>query len=119
MVDATHKSLRERVDQEIGNSGSTITDRVVSHFVDTEVKRRADLIVSGINLLRQAELDHRKIKPDQTMYDAEGTVVHEGFSKGKLDEKKKHAERIEKIQKAIDQAIGGDLSKLDELVKKG
>lgn len=124
MADSAVQSLRARVDETIANASSTIQDRVYSHYVDAEIERRSQVIVSGINALREVETDLRKIdRPDQTLFDAAGQPAQALYSKNRLDEVKKGKERLAKIVGALDKAIETNepdaYNKLTDVVKKG
>jgi len=123
MVDSAVQSLRDAVDEAIAKSGQTVVDRVKGHYVDTEIKRRADMLVAGVNLLREADLDLRKIdKPDVNHFSADGSAVNSFYTKGTLDKVKKAKERIERLTKALDAVLGShsadSYKKLDETMKK-
>ncbi len=123
MVDSAIQSLRDAIDEAISKSGQTVVDRVKDHYVDAEIKRRAEMLVAGRNLLREAELDVRKIdKPDVNHFSADGATVNSFYTKGALDKVKKAKERVERLTKALDAVLGShsseDYKKLDEAMKK-
>ena len=115
------QALRKRIEEQIASSGETLQNQVVTTLVDQELIRRCALVVAGIVKIRQLELDLRKVnKPDNEAFDAEGKVVHQTYSKGKLEEIKKAKEKIETWDRAINNAIGkADYKRLEELVSKG
>ena len=112
--------LRERIEKLV-NDGARINDRVAEKLSQVEIERRADLIANGIATLDRAKTDLRKVeKPDNQMFNLDGTPVPGGYSKQKLDEIKKAKDRIESLEGALDKAIGSaDFKKLGELLGKG
>jgi hypothetical protein len=101
------QSLRNRVDEAITKSGGEVVEQVHTIFVQAEINRRADLIVKGINTLREAEADLKKInRADHILYDAEGQPTPGFYSKGRIDEIKKARGHIDKIEAALNKCIG-------------
>lgn len=123
MDQCTVQSLRDAVDAAIAKSGETIVGRVTGHYVDAEIDRRAKLIVAGVEAVRAAELDVKKVdKPDIVHMNAEGAVAAEHYSKGKFEEVKKVKERLERLTTALNNALAAHTpdtyKKLDETIKK-
>lgn len=117
------RTLQSAITEAISKAGTDVVARAQSAFVDAEIKRRADLIVAGVNLVRQADLEIRKIKPDQTGYDSTGKVIREEFSKAKFEETKKLRDSAKRIEDAVNNALTENspdaYNKLDEVIKKG
>ena len=124
MADSPVLTLRESVDAAIAAAGSTIIDRVKGHYVDAEIDRRGKLLIAGVDAIRQAELDLRKVdKPDVVHLAADGNVAAQHYTKSKLDEIKKTRERYDRLNTALSAALTDNLAdsykKLDEAIKKG
>lgn len=123
MADSAVQSLRDRIDEQIAAAHPRIQDHVLSQFVDAEILRRAQILASGINTLRELEADQKKVdRPDNTLYTADGTVAQSQYTKGRLDEIKKVKDKVTKLQTALDKAIesnaADDYKKLEEAIKK-
>jgi hypothetical protein len=128
MADGGVGTLRERVEQAIAGSGDTVVARVVDSFVDTEVKRRADILTAAVNTHRQMKADLNKIKPDHKLVTEDGTVVQEAYTPGKQKERAGHIEKMDKLDTAVATAVAshtGDAKaqadayqKLEEAIKK-
>jgi len=98
-------SIREKIAETIVNAAASVEDKVVDVFVDREVAKRSEALVKVIDKINDAENSLKKIRPDQISYNEKGEKVQESFSKGKLDEKNKLHQQIDKIMKAITKAL--------------
>lgn len=116
---ATAVTLRDTVATEISTIAPAVADRVVKHFVDTEVSRRTDLIVKGMDTLHQLNNDLRKInKPDVNTFNGDGSPAYSSFTKPRLDEVNKLIDRIAKLTKSIDAALNGQVNDLKAFLDK-
>jgi Skp family chaperone for outer membrane proteins len=122
MADSGVQTLRARIEAVIETSGDNVVAKVVGAAVDTEIKRRADLLTAGVNAMRQLETDLRKIQPDHKMVNADGTVLSEGFTVGKQKELAAHKDKMARLDQAIttvlDKHDADSYSKLDQAIKK-
>ena len=107
--------VREIVAERMKTLSTTVEEEVISTMVEREVDKRSALIVKGLDLLTDAEKVRNKIKPDLVGFAVDGKVTSESYSKSKLDELNKINSRIEKLTKAINKAIEGDLNDLTNL----
>jgi hypothetical protein len=98
-------SLRETVAQRIKEVGPDVEQKVVDILVDRVLKERVNLITKGFDKLSQAERDLKKIKPDNVTYNEDGSVRDEGYSKSKVEERKKAKQRIEALRGALEKAL--------------
>jgi hypothetical protein len=116
----TAQTLRETVAAQVAAISPAVEEKVVAHFVTAETKKRADAIVKGMDDLTAAQKDRAKIaKPDAVNYNADRTVASETYTKPRLDEIDKIDKRIDKLTKALDKAIAGDMGDLLNLGKGG
>jgi hypothetical protein len=112
------KTITDKVAEQITTISPAVNESVVNFLVNKEVDKRSSAIIQGIDKYNGLKNDLRKVKPDQVLFAEDGKEVSSGYSKAKLEERKKLIEQIEKLEKALDQAIGGgDMSKLYDLVK--
>lgn len=104
------------VTDRIRNSGAAVREQVVTALVDKEINDRAGLIQKVLDMRKAAELDLRKAsKADIETFDAEGKQSL-AFSKDQVKARKDAQEKLDKIDKALDKALGdNDFSKLKEL----
>lgn len=123
VAESTLQSLRDAIDQQIAGSGPTVRERVIEQFVETERERRAKILVSGVNTLREAEADLNKINRGNVVhYDEAGKPLPAVFTKDHLTKIKKARERITKLEFALlkalsDAATTDDFAKLEKAVK--
>lgn len=118
-TNTTATSLRDAVAAEVNQISPQVHDRVKQHFVDTEINRRVDLVVKGMDTLHQLNTDLRKInKPDVNTFNGDGTPAASSFTKPRLDEINKLNERINKLTRAIDAALNGQVNDLKTFLDK-
>lgn len=119
VVTLANRTVTSLVAQRIADSSPVVQGRVVDVLVEKELQKRSDAVVKGLEKLKEAEKDLYKIKPDVCSYNADGSTLSEGWSKPKLEEKKKAEEYVAKITSAIEKALADkpDFTKLYELIK--
>jgi len=102
-------SVQIVVADEIQNSGEKVKSIVVDTLVDSEIKRRTDALLAGISKLNALKKDLAKIdKADGETFiqDQGGNMLsQQTWSKGRLEEIKKAKEGVEKLDKAIADAL--------------
>lgn len=109
----TTTTLREAVATQIAALSPTVEQAVIDALVTAETQKRADAIVKGIETLNGFQKELAKInKPDQVSYNADRTVSGESYSKDRLDAIEKITKKIDKLTKALDKALGGDMGDL-------
>lgn len=122
MADSALQPLRDRIEQTIAGSGETVVSRVVDAFVETEIKKRADLLTAAVNTMRMLETDAKKIKPDAVYVDATGAPVSANYTPAKQKELVKHTQKITTLDTAIANALtkqdDDSYKKLDSAIKK-
>jgi hypothetical protein len=103
----------------LATSGPTLRDRVKTHLVEEELKRRADLILKGLAKRDEARKALNKIRPDQSAYNGDGKVIpgSESYSKPKVEELKKAREALERIDKALEEALLDEKPNFEKLGK--
>lgn len=112
------KTITSAVAEKLSNISPTVNEKVIDFMVNKEIEKRSDAIVKGIEKLNGLQNDMKKHKPDQIFFDEEGNQTRAEWTKPKLEEKNKLTAQIDKMQKALDSAIGtGDMSKLYDLLK--
>ena len=89
----------------VESQSTSIPQTVRNHYVEIEISARVKLTIAAFDELKTISSNIKKIQPDSVAYDIEGKVVSSGFSKAKLDERKKLIERQEKLEKALESAF--------------
>ncbi len=123
MAERALQSLRDTIDEKIAGSGPAILERVIDTFVEAERDRRAKIIVSGVNALRELESDLNKInRGDVVHYTDTGGVAAQHFTKDRLNAIKKGKDKITKLEFALTKAMSesatsDDIAKLEKAVK--
>lgn len=107
----------KKVSEVISSSNEEVINRVVGVFVEKELSRRVDSLVSAFNSLEEKNKELAKVKPDHVLYDQDGNKTTESYTKDKVDEVKKLKESIKKVETAINAALEGDFSKVFNLPK--
>lgn len=116
----TAATLRETVAAQVAQISPAVMDRVVAHLVAEEERKRADAIVKGVGDLNALQRERNKIaRPDAVTYNADRSVAAESYSKARLDEIEKLDKRIDKLTKALDKALAGDMGDLLNVAKGG
>lgn len=96
-----------------------VEEGVIATLVERERNKRVDSIVVAIgqydNLVREGRAFE---KPDLPVYDSEGNLTSEGFSKQRYEQRTKHKERLAKLEKAINKALEGDLGDLNNFINQ-
>ncbi len=111
-------SLLDEVKDLIAKSGTVVRDRVVSALAEKTIAERVELTKKGLDKFNEARSNFRKInKPDQVFQDATGKKV-ELMSLKQVEEVKKAREACDRIEKALELALGkNDFTKLQEACK--
>lgn len=78
-----------------------IPQTVTDHYVEKEIDARVELTIRAIDTLDDLQKQIKKLRPDQEVYDATGNLVSAGYSKIKLEERKKSIERQDRIEAAL------------------
>lgn len=116
----TAATLKETVAAKIAEIGPRVQDAVVEHFATKEAEKRSNAIIKGMDDLSQIDRELNKVKrPDSITYNADRTVAGETYTKARLDEIEKLERKREKLVKALDKAISGEMGDLYNLAKGG
>lgn len=113
MADTTFTDVLTDVSDTLKTSADgAVLKRVKDAFVERELVKRTDALVKAFDKLTAAKSDLKKIKPDNVLYDEDGNVTQESYSKAKLDERGKAKKQVAKLEEAINAALAGDFSKV-------
>jgi len=97
-----------------------LVNGVATELANKEKSRRVDLLLRAINTLDQLRKNLGKVnRPDVQTFTETGAVASASWSKGRLDEKRKAAEAVQKMEAAISRAVNDkDFEKLENELKK-
>jgi len=98
-------TVAEEVGKRVADGGGELQERVIATLANREMASRESALLEAIGKVEQLRAALRKVKPDQTLYDADGKVAQAYFSKAKADEKKKLEEQLAKLDALIDKAF--------------
>lgn len=115
-------SIAQAIADQIAKCAPATSERVINAMVEREVTKRSDAIVKVLDKLSKAKAESYKIKPDIVSYDEEGKPAVQNWSKDQLEKRKKNAEQILKMERAIDKATDDkkpDMSDVYNLANSG
>jgi hypothetical protein len=118
-MNMTIKTLRETVAEQVAAISPEVETKVVDHFVAAETRKRADAIIKGMDDLAALQKERPRLAKGTTLYNADRTVASETFTQQMLDGLEKHDKKIEKLTRALDKAIAGDMGDLLNIGKGG
>lgn len=108
------ETLTEKVTSAIKDSSKTVQNKVIDVLVEREIEKRSSALVKGIDQLSKLKVEINKIRPDVINYDADGKAIGEGsFSKPTVDKLKQTKEKFNKLERAIQKALGSEESPAD------
>lgn len=111
--------ISQKVAEQLANAAATVTDGVVAVLVEREVNKRVEAVATGVTQLDALIREGRRFdKADVKVMDADGNLTSEGYSPGLIEQRKKHGEKVAKLEKAIEKALNGDLQDLNQLVNQ-
>lgn len=111
-------TINMQVAERIKASAPDVEQRLVDMLVEKEVSRRVEVVGQGVGKANDLEKELRKIdKPDSETFNADGSTATATYTKARLEELKKTREKLDKLNKAIDKALAGDLGDLTNLIK--
>jgi hypothetical protein len=114
-------NIREAVAEKIKNSTSAVTDAAVDIMAQKVIQKRVEQVVAAFTELDNLDRELKKCKPDLISYNDDGSVKDTSWSKGAFEARKKLSDRHDKIEKALEAALGdkGDFNSLASLGGKG
>ena len=98
-------SLKETVAEKIAALGPVVQEAVATELANQVKDKRVKAVLAALSLKDETEKELKKIKPEQT-FDAEGKVASEFFTKANNEARKKAQEKLAKIEKALNDALG-------------
>ena len=114
----TKKDIQESVAARFTKMGPELVEFAITKIVEEEVQKRGkqvtDAFIEHESLMKRY---NRMNRPDVFRKDREGKMIEgsEGYSDERLKELKQVSERMEKIDKALEDAFESKFDRLDNL----
>ena len=111
--------IKEKLAERLLTSGSDVKNNILDTLYNNELKTRTDACLKVLTKIEEKEKELKKLKvSDNNIYDEKGTVVAGGYSKARVDDIKKASEELERLNKALENALeNNDFTKVLELGK--
>ena len=111
--------IKEKLAERLLTSGSDVKNNVLDTLYNNELKTRTDACLKVLTKIEEKEKELKKLKvSDNNIYDEKGTVVAGGYSKARVDDIKKASDELERLNKALENALeNNDFTKVLELGK--
>lgn len=102
--------VADQVAEDIKAMNPDVEASLVDALVDREKSKRVDALVICYDKWQKLRGEIRKAeRPDQVFTDKDGKITGESFSKKAFDALKTLREKAEKIERAVEKAIKGDV----------
>ncbi len=98
--------LRKSITDRITEKTKGIRSRLVDRFADIEIDKRAEALYKAFIKRDEVSRELTKMKKPVLKFTADGKPVEQLYEKKELDEIKKKQQELEKLEKAIDLALG-------------
>jgi hypothetical protein len=110
------KGLLAQVAERVKDSGDLIQETYITKLVTKEVEQRVDLLDKAMQKRFTCLSELNKVnRPDIEAFDELGKLVSGNFSKDRVKAIRDAKEQLQKVETAIDKALGGDWTKVKEL----
>lgn len=111
--------IKEKLAERLLTSGSDVKNNILDTLYNNELKTRTDACLKVLTKIEEKEKELKKLKvSDNNIYDEKGTVVAGGYSKARVDDIKKVSDELERLNKALENALeNNDFTKVLELGK--
>lgn len=99
-------ALLSTISEQLKDSRDQVRQKVIKARVDTEISKRADILDKALIARSAAQADLKKLaKPDDKLFNEDGSLKHEGFSQSRIKDRERLQQRLAKIDKAITGAL--------------
>jgi hypothetical protein len=111
-------SIHNEVKSRLVSTNDVVREKYIEAEVANKYVERVALVKSAVAKAVELDKEIKKAKPDQVLYDAEGGVVQEFYSKAVADKLKETKEKSAKLEAAIKKAFEtADYSDLEKQCK--
>ena len=112
-------TIRAKVVEGLKNTGDEIAEGVTDELVEKELARRKGIIGEALAKFESMDDEHKKMKPDNNVYDEDENIKVPGWTKSGIEAKNKLVSKMGKLEKAIDGALNDNNYKgLEDVLKK-
>lgn len=98
-------NINQKVAEQIASAGDEIAQRVINLLAEKDKEKRVSILVQCIGELDGMNKEIEKIRADLVLYDADGKVTSENWSKAKLEERNSKKGKRDKLEAAISLAL--------------
>jgi len=114
-----YSELLDAFKSNVAAAGQEVVDGVVTALTKAEIEKRQNTIIKALESIQEMDKEIKKIKPDQESFDEDEKLVAATYSKDQAKKFKDLKNKKEKLDEAINLALGDkpDFSKLNNLVK--
>jgi hypothetical protein len=100
--------IHVKVAAQLAELAPRVEAKVIEALTERELNKRSEAAVKGIDQLNRLRTDMYKLKPDQVVYDKEGTKISEGYSKSVIDQREELTKKTNKLTNALNKALDKD-----------
>lgn len=110
-------NVKELVAERLITDAPVVREMVIKSLVQDEQARRVKAVLKVIADLDDTKRAANKIRPDAVSYDEDGNIVTAGYSKAKLEERKKSLDLIAKLEAALNEALDETTPNFEKVMK--
>jgi hypothetical protein len=108
-------NIKKAVAEKIASSNDAVAARVIDAMAEATLAKRVKTITDAYIEVDNLNKDLRRAKPDMVTYAEDGAVASSLYSKAALEARNKIIARISKVSKAIDKALSGDFTDINNI----
>lgn len=112
--------LQKAVAERLASSGPQVREAVITELVNAKLEERKKLVLAGLTKRKEAEQEVKKAEnTKEREFDASGKEVRSYYTKPQAEAIKQAREKLEKLDRALEAALGdkADYEKLSQVVK--
>lgn len=98
-------NINNQIKSILSASSDQVAEAVVKKLTEIEIENRVSIIITTLNKRDELLSNLKKIKPDSKVLNADGTIIHEGYSPKVIEEKNKLEKDFKEITEAIESAL--------------
>lgn len=118
MTETTNtKIILDDIATRVSNSTAAVVESFIQARVDRTIGERAELLEKAFQKLTEARIDVRKAEKQEPFYTATGEKTFPGYTKEQWDAVLKARAFVEKLEKAIEEALTGSWDPLKVVLK--
>lgn len=98
-------TIRESISKKIKESNTSVIEGVIDSLVKEEIERRKEMVKKGVEKYEELEKLFKKMKPDNVLYNTDGTEQTSSWTKTGLENYNKSKKELETLNSAIESAV--------------